>query len=206
MIRKEYLGVLFIVLSFFSSCKDNDKKIETTTQPASVEEGVVIMPSTPGNTDSFSKSIKAYAKGNIGSAELTISYYSPAVRGRIIWGGLVPFGQVWVTGAHNATSLETNADLLVGDKKLAAGKYALFTIPGEEEWIFIVNKNWQQHLADNYRESEDIFRLQVKPDSLKAKQERLMYQVISSGDKAGSLEMHWENIKIAVPLQAVTKD
>ncbi len=204
MIYNKKLVLLCFIFSFFSSCKESDKKNATVSQPAPVDEGIVILPTEPGTTDSFAKSIKAFVKSKIGPAELTVSYYSPAVRGRIIWGGLVPYGRVWVTGAHNATSLETNTELLIGDNKLPAGKYALFTIPGEKEWAFIVNKNWQQHLADNYREAEDIFRMRVKPASLTAKQERLMYQVISTGENTGNLEMHWENIKIVVPVKMIT--
>ncbi len=204
---KKYL-LLILFTPVIIACKQKKEQPDSLNNATVVgaEEGSVINPTDAAVIDTFKKSLKAYASGKIGPASLHISYYSPAVRGRIIWGGLVPYGQVWVTGAHNATSLETNTDLLIGGNKLSAGKYALFTIPGEKEWIFIVNKNWQQHLADNYRESEDILRMKVKPDSLTTKQERLMYQFTSTGENEGNIEMHWENIRLVVPVKVLSME
>jgi len=96
--------------------------------------------------DTTKKSIKSAAIGKIGQANVSINYHSPGVRKRVIWGGLVPFDEVWVTGAHSATTFEINKPFQVADTKIAAGKYALFTIPGESEWTIILNKNWHVFL------------------------------------------------------------
>ena len=104
--------------------------------------------------DSSKKSIPSEVKKWVGNTDIRINYHAPAVRGRVIWGGLVPYDQVWVTGAHSATTLEVGKPFHIGDKILPAGKYALFTIPGKDQWTVIINKNWNQHLADDYSEKK----------------------------------------------------
>src|SRR5688572_11614236 len=86
----------------------------------------------------------ATATGKIGAANVTISYSSPAVDGRKIWGGLVPYDSVWRAGANTATSIETDKDLTIGGKKLPAGKYSIFATPGEKEWTIILNSQTGQ--------------------------------------------------------------
>jgi Protein of unknown function (DUF2911) len=145
--------------------------------------------------DSVKGSVYAKAVVSVGSDSIRITYHSPAVRKRIIWGGLVPYGEVWVTGAHNATTLETSRTLLIGGQELTPGKYALFTIPGPEEWIVIINKNWNQHLAWDYNSKEDVLRFSVKPqpaDHL----ERLQYFITMLSTRQGRMEMRWERMKI----------
>ena len=158
---------------------------------------IIIQQSEP---DTLKGSLKAEAQGNIGSANIKISYHSPAVRGRVLWGGLVPFDQVWVAGAHSATSLQTDKELTISGKKLPAGKYALFTIPGKKEWIFIINKNWQQHLADNYSDKEDLIRVNLKPENLQENQERLRYQILTGSAGEGEIVLSWEKIKLSLPV------
>lgn len=134
----------------------------------------------------------------IGKVHLHIVYSSPGVKDRVIWGGLVPYGQVWVTGAHQATTLDINYPIRIGEKKIAAGKYAVFTIPGKEEWIFILNRNHQQHLADDYMESEDIVRVNVALQSGTLVQ-RLRYSIKPIDSKRGVIAIEWEKVKIEVP-------
>lgn len=146
--------------------------------------------------DTIKKSIPKEEHAMIGDAHITIKYHAPAVRGRQIWGGLVPYGDVWVTGAHRATSFEINKDFKVGDTSIPAGKYALFTIPGEKTWTFIINKKWDQHLADEYNQAEDILRFDVTPE-LVNHQERLKYNINQEGST--SLTIRWEKVKLAIP-------
>lgn len=152
--------------------------------------------------DTLKGSLKAEAHGMIGDAHLTIGYHSPAVRGRMIWGGLVAYNQVWVTGAHSATSLMTDKDIRIGGKDLPAGKYALFTIPGEEEWTIIINKNWEQHLADDYSEAEDVLRFTVEPEIAPIKQERLRYEIVSDGNDKGNIFITWDMLRVTLPVEA----
>lgn len=145
--------------------------------------------------DSFKKSIPCVTKEIVNGAEVEINYYSPGVKGRTIWGGLVPYGEVWVTGAHNATSIRISKSFTIGTTKVTAGKYALFTIPGKEEWIFIVNKNYQQHLSDNYKSEEDILRYTVKPVWGHEVTERLQYSFSNN-----MLVIAWEKMKLEIPI------
>jgi len=151
----------------------------------------------PGNeVDTAKGSKKAYATNKINTATITIKYYSPAVRNRLIWGGLVPFDKVWVAGAHNATSIETNKELMIDTKTLPPGKYAFFAIPGNPEWTLIINKNWDQHLADEYSEADDLIRWKVKPDTASTLQERLMYDIDQTGEYKGNFQLSWEKLRL----------
>ena len=97
----------------------------------------------------------------INGAHIHIDYSSPSVRNRIIFGGLLAFDEVWQSGAHNATWIETDYDLKINDKLLKMGKYGFFTIPSKDEWIIIFNSNWDQHGKDEYDEKDDVLRLSL---------------------------------------------
>jgi hypothetical protein len=194
----------FFIAAFLiaTACNERDKKREEPVAAESASVGGVIITKTEsGATDTIKKSIRAYVTNKIGPAEFKIAYHSPAVKGRIIWGGLVPFGQVWVTGAHMATSIETNRDFIIDKNKVPAGKYALFAIPGKEDWTVIINKNWNQHLADEYSQKEDVLRWKLKPDTLGYVQERLMYDINQWAQKDGDIIMMWEKLKLVIPVR-----
>jgi hypothetical protein len=148
--------------------------------------------------DTTKKSIKCAAVGKIGTANVRINYYSPGVRGRIIWGGVVPLDEVWVTGAHSATNIEISKSFRIGNKTIPAGTYAIFTIPSKTEWIFILNKNYNQHLADDYDAKDDIIRLKVKPITIAKPLERLQYFVENN-----KISIGWDKFKIEVPVTIV---
>ncbi|MCW5912739.1 MAG: DUF2911 domain-containing protein [Cyclobacteriaceae bacterium] len=147
------------------------------------------------------KSIPLEEHAQIGDTHITILYTAPAVRGRVIWGGLVPYDEVWVTGAHRATSFEIDRELTIDSKKIPAGKYAVFTIPGKEKWIFILNRRWDQHLTDEYNQAEDVLRLEVAPRILPSVQERLNYTITELSDKEAILSISWEKVKVNVSLK-----
>lgn len=149
--------------------------------------------------DTTKKSIKSRSVAVINGDSIKINYHSPGVRKRIIWGGLVPYGEVWVTGAHDATTIEMGQPFIVNGITIAAGKYAFFTIPGRKEWIIIINKNWQQHLAAEYDEKDDIVRLKVKPKKNKHT-ERLQYFIESTNGNNGKISVAWEKIKVELPV------
>ncbi|MFN7115996.1 MAG: DUF2911 domain-containing protein [Saprospiraceae bacterium] len=128
-----------------------------------------------------------------------ITYGSPGVRGRVIWGGLVPYDQVWATGAHNATSVMFDKEVMINNQKIAAGTYAFFTIPGKEEWTLILNKNYNQHLADDYNEKDDIIRVKVKPETQKDITQRLTYKIEETSPKSGNISVYWEYVKVSLP-------
>lgn len=121
-----------------------------TTAPAQNIPAVSYNPNLQNDTSR--KSIKSIAIEVINKDTIKINYYSPGVRKRVIWGGLVPYDKVWVTGAHDATSIEIHKTFSIGGKEIAPGKYAIFTIPGSKKWTVILNRNWQQHLTSQYSE------------------------------------------------------
>jgi hypothetical protein len=136
------------------------------------------------------------ATGTIGEASITINYGSPAVKGRKIWGALVPYNKVWRTGANGATTFETNKAVKIEGKELAAGKYALFTIPGETDWTIIFNKVSDQWGAYNYSEKDDALRVTVKSKKVTKMNERLGIEVTDSG-----FVIRWEYIEVPVSVK-----
>ncbi|HSK11774.1 MAG TPA: DUF2911 domain-containing protein [Phnomibacter sp.] len=150
--------------------------------------------------DTTRRSIKSRAVGTIGSDSVIINYHSPGVRNRVIWGGLVPYDEVWVTGAHDATTLEVPRSFRVNGTVLPAGKYAFFTIPGKKEWTLIINKHWQQHLASEYDEKDDLVRVKVRP-AKNAHTERLQYFIGTTKGKKGAISMAWEKVKVTLEVE-----
>ncbi|EAZ82942.1 DUF2911 domain-containing protein [Algoriphagus machipongonensis] len=135
------------------------------------------------------------AKGKVGSADITINYSSPGVKGRVIWGDLVPMGEVWRAGANEATTFTTSQDIMVEGKKLPAGTYGFFVIPGETESVFIFNKVAKQWGAFEYDSSEDVLRVTVPSQETGTMEERLVYEV-----KPSSFEIRWEYGKASASL------
>ena len=157
-------------------------------------------PATP-EADTVKKSLPKETHAMIGDAHITIKYTAPVTKGRVIWGGLVPYNEIWVTGAHRATSFEINKAFNINGQSVPAGKYAIFTIPDEETWTFILNKNWDQHLADEYNAAEDILRITVIPERLEENQERLLYAIETISGTEANLQISWEKIRITIPLK-----
>ena len=145
--------------------------------------------------DTTKKSIKSRAVGVIKGDTVQIDYYSPGVRGRIIWGGLVPYDDVWVTGAHSATYVTIGKPFVVNGTNIPAGKYGFFTIPGKDEWTLILNRNWDQHLADDYDPKDDIVRVTVKPIQV-SHTERLQYFVEPGKGNKFVLAVAWGNVRV----------
>ena len=184
--RSLFILLLVLSVSVLSSKAQKQAKEEVCYNPNLVK-------------DTTKKSIKSMAFAVINGDSIKINYHSPGVRKRIIWGGLVPFGEVWVTGAHDATTLEIGKSFIIGGKEIPAGKYAFFTIPGKTEWIVIINKQWKQHLATEYDEKEDVVRIKVKAKK-NVHTERLQYFVEPAKGNNGKIAVAWEKIRIEFPI------
>lgn len=136
------------------------------------------------------------AKGKAGSADITINYGSPAVKGRTIWGDLVPYDKVWRAGANEATTFETSKDIKVEGKTLPAGRYGFFTIPGKDKWTVIFNKEAKQWGAYSYKDAQDALRVEVKPRKAASFNERLAYTVNKNG-----IAMRWADLEVPVTIK-----
>lgn len=134
----------------------------------------------------------AEASGEIGDTEVTINYSVLSVNNREIFGDLVPYDAVWRTGANEATTFEVENDVLIEGEPLAAGKYALFTIPGEDEWTLIFNKTAEQWGAYDYDPAQDALRVNVTPSEAPKQTEKLTFEV----DESGEVSMVWADTQI----------
>lgn len=139
---------------------------------------------------------KASISYTIGFTEVKINYGSPAVKERVVWGGLVPYGQIWRGGANEATTIEFSTDVNIEGQTLRAGKYALFFIPGEKEWTVIFNKQADQWGAYKYDESQDAIRLTIEPKLNEGMQERLLYSIHDMKMDMGYIKMSWEKLRL----------
>ena len=189
--KKIFYGM--VLLTSVAACEDH--------QHGTPRANDTVVISRSNEKDTLKGSLKAYTKKKINDATINIRYHSPAVRGRMIWGGLVPFDKIWVAGAHSATSLEIDRDLIIDNQTIPAGKYGLFAIPGQAEWTLVLNKNWDQHLTDEYDQMDDVLRWKVIPEALDNPQERLMYVLDQTGEYKGNLELVWEKLRIKTPFE-----
>jgi hypothetical protein len=150
-----------------------------------------------GTTQNKPKSPRLTAMAMIGENHVHIDYGSPSVRGRKIWNGLVAYKQVWASGAHKATSIDFSKDVMIQGKQIPKGKYGFFTIPDKKSWVLILNKKWDMHLADDYNPADDMIRIIVKPGKNKLIVEALTYEVISTGNNKGKIQMSWERLNVS---------
>lgn len=134
--------------------------------------------------------------GKIGQATITVNYGSPSVKGRKIWGDLVPYGKVWRAGANQATTFTTDKAIMVEGKALPAGKYSFFAIPTEKDWTIIFNKVANQWGAYDYKQADDALRVTVKPSKISPSAERLKYTVLGN-----EVSLLWENLGVSVSIK-----
>jgi hypothetical protein len=139
------------------------------------------------------------AEATIDGKKLTIDYSAPSRRDRVIMGGLVPYGKVWRTGANAATTFTTATDVMIGDLRVPAGTYTLFTIPTEKDWTLIVNKQTGQW-GTQYDESQDLGRVKMTVKALPKTVETFVIGVNPGKAKSGTLTMAWENTEASVPI------
>lgn len=139
---------------------------------------------------------KASVSYTIGLTEVEIHYSSPAVKGRPVWGSLVPYDKIWRAGANEATTIEFSTDVNMEGQTLRAGKYALFVIPGETEWTVIFNKKHDQWGAFGYEETDDALRIVVTPKMTEGMQERLTYTIHDMKMDMGYIKLAWENMRL----------
>ncbi len=140
----------------------------------------------------------------VGITDVQIVYSRPGVKERQIWGGLVPYNEVWRTGANEATTISFSSDVFVEGNKLSKGEYSLATIPGKETWTVIFNSNTDLWGMFGYDSTSDVLRIDVKPESTENFKERMMFYFTDITDKSASVVLHWEKLKVTFGIQVKT--
>lgn len=138
-------------------------------------------------------------KQDFGLSAIELIYSRPAMKGRKIFGDLVPWNKVWRTGANNATRLKFADDVMIGGKALKAGEYALYTVPGDKEWEIIINKgsaNW----GTNYKQEDDLFRIKATPMKLNESVENFTMQFANVKPTSTDLHIMWDKTAVAIPI------
>ncbi len=140
------------------------------------------------------KSPPAKLETSIGGEKVIVEYHQPSVRGRKIFGELVPYNKVWRTGANNATTITFSEDMKVNGKEIKAGTYSLFTIPGEKEWTFIFNSDSEQWGAYKYDEKKDVLRVTAKPEKHK------MTETMTFSSDLEHLYLDWAEVRVPLKI------
>lgn len=131
---------------------------------------------------------------------INVDYSSPRMRGRKIYGELVPFDKVWRTGANEATSFVTDADLVINKVIIPAGKYSLFTLPAESTWKLIINKQTGQ-AGTRYDESQDQARIEMKKETLPSPVENFTIAFDRTAPDTCRMRLDWETTRVYVDIK-----
>jgi len=145
-------------------------------------------------------------KQRVGLTDIEIIYSRPGVKGRTIFGGLVPYGEVWRTGANSATRIVFSTSVKLNGHDIAAGTYGLFTIPGEKEWTIIINKGSGQWGAYQYDEKADLVRFKVTPVRLAKSLETFTIEFDQVRDESATLNLAWDKTVAPIKLQVELTD
>jgi len=148
-----------------------------------------------------SPSPKGEVEQVVGLTKIEVEYNRPSVRGRKIFGELVPYDKVWRTGANLNTTIEFDGTVLFGGQKIEAGTYSLFTIPGADSWTIILNKNTELWGEEDRKEEEDVLQVKVKPVKSEFT-ETLSFGFDAVKDDKARLDLRWEEVRVSVDLHA----
>lgn len=190
MTKTSTIGAFALSILVFFSCQNKPVEVANDTESADTEMATAEDEQRPSPLE--------VKEGKIGNKEFKVHYGSPAVKGRTIWGDLVPYNVVWRTGANEATYIEIPQDILVEGKNLPAGKYSLFTIPKESgPWTVIFNSEWNlEHGHFQYDEANDVLRVESSPTWETTSSERLSIDIESPG-----IVIRWEKLKLPIAIQ-----
>lgn len=136
---------------------------------------------------------------DFGISSIELNYSRPGIKGRKIFGDLVPYGKVWRTGANSATRIKFSDDVTIGGQTLKAGEYAIYTIPNEKEWQIIINKgsvNW----GTDYKQEDDILRVKATPVKLDQTVESFTMQFANVKSNTIDLQIMWDKTLVSVPI------
>jgi tetratricopeptide (TPR) repeat protein len=166
-----------------------------------------LAPELPGAEEKFEfpdASQHATIKQRVGLTDVEINYSRPDMRGREIFGGLVPYGKVWRTGANQPTTIKFSDAVKIGGQEVPAGEYAFYTMPNQNEWTIILSKNLKLWGAYGYKPDADALRVTVKPTSLANPVETFTISLDNLKDNSATISLEWEKTRVPVELTTNT--
>ncbi|MBD5782155.1 DUF2911 domain-containing protein [Pelagicoccus sp. NFK12] len=148
----------------------------------------------------------AVLEQTVGLTEVAVDYSRPSVKGREIFGGLVPYGKVWRTGANQPSKISFSDDVVLGGEKVPAGQYAFYTIPGKTEWTVIIYKSTDLWGSMGYDPKNDLVRFTVKPTKLAQPVESMTFSIDGLRNDGALLQLDWDRTRIAIPMEVPTAE
>jgi len=187
-----------------ASTRASFRSIRTLTAAAAWVAVALPAAAQPSPPELPQASPNASVMQQVGLTKFTVTYSSPGVKGRTIWGEVVPYDELWRSGANLATQVEATRDFTFGGAKVPAGTYALYTIPGKTTWTVILNKNPGAGGTRGYDEKNDVARVTVTPTQSPAR-ERLAYLFADTTDDGTRLDLEWDTLRVSVPIKVDTQ-
>jgi len=142
-----------------------------------------------------------FVRQDFGLSNIELSYSRPGIKGRTIFGDLVPYDKVWRTGANNATTLTFGDDVIIGDTKVPAGKYGLLTIPGQNEWTFIITRQLDVTNSAAYKQDQDVVRVKAQPHDMPFSLETFTILFSDVTSSSCNLTLCWDKTAVAIPIK-----
>ena len=149
---------------------------------------------------------KAEVEQRVGLTDIEIEYSSPGVKGRKIFGGLVPYDKMWRTGANKATTIEFSKPVMIKGEKVPAGTYSLFTVPGTSKWTVILNTKTELWGTDGYKKKHDQLRFEVEPKDLGEKRERMTFLISDFSPEGGRIDLEWAQTRVSFRFETKTDE
>jgi hypothetical protein len=140
----------------------------------------------------------------VGLTNVEIVYSRPGAKGRTVFGDVVPFGEIWRTGANSSTKITLSDNVKIGGQDVPAGTYAIYTIPGKEEWTIILHKYLENWGAGGYDQTQDLARFTVKPTMMTENYESFTIDFASFASGKAMIDMRWENTKVSFAIETPT--
>ena len=149
-------------------------------------------------------SVPQFIRQDFGLSTIELSYSRPGVKGRKIFGDLVPYGKVWRTGANQATTLTFGDTVTIGGATIPPGKYGLLTLPGADQWTFIITRQTDVTSPAAYRQDQDIVRVQASPHTLPFSVETMTLEFSNLTGSSCNLDLLWDNVAVGFPISTNT--
>jgi hypothetical protein len=202
----EIINLSFIILLLLSAksvhlCSENIqnmKKIITSVFVAAAMSAPVF-----AQLQLPAPSPKATFTQTVGLTDITIEYSAPGVKGRTIWGGVVPYDKLWRAGANSATKITFSRDVTIENTNVPKGSYSLFIIPTKSDWTIVLNKNASAS-TDEYKQDQDLLRIKTVPTTI-PNRERLAYTITDFTDDMAVISMEWEKMRASFNVHMSTE-